>query len=139
MTETTGSDVLRARLRSYNKAPNALARLDIPGVGIGHLESFLAGKDLSADAKCALAKLLFSNASFDAERNLMVANAQPSRPTCSIEAPRATGDPFYNTPRQVRINSTPASRSRRRSRRGPDGSVAIFKGDTNGRDHGDRN
>jgi hypothetical protein len=79
MTETTGTDVLRATVKARNKTPHALSLLadEIKGVGVGALEAFFVGKiDLSVEAKKQLAEVLYQNAEFNAEADRL----QPGPP-----------------------------------------------------------
>jgi hypothetical protein len=93
MTEdtTTGVDVLRKTVHARN-SPHALTLIagEVPGVGVGTLEAFAAGKaDLGVEASKALTRVLHPHAEFDPESGMLrPANRAEPKPLCSGYPPQ---------------------------------------------------
>jgi hypothetical protein len=101
MTEptVTGTDVLRRTVHARNKSPHAISLIarEVDGIGAGVLEDFAAGQaDLGVEALKALTKVLYPNAEYDAEANLLrSANKQEAKGFSPPPKFDPTSSPYY--------------------------------------------
>ena len=83
-------DVVRTTVKARNKSPHAISLIarEIDGIGAGMLEAFAENKlDLGPDALKSLTKIVYQNAEFDPELNLLRSIAPPATLMASHRRP----------------------------------------------------